>query len=155
MKKHLLLLLLIPLMIISSCTKDADEVKEAIPVDNQLEATRVYLKGTWTITEDKRTYYDSNNVKIGEYPGTLGQVNFDGNTTLTSTYNGVVTIGSYSVSSDKQGQYLTLGNGQGTNEIFTIVSISNTNLSISLTNPINLWLTKTGGFVETSSLIKQ
>jgi hypothetical protein len=124
MKKQLLMLLLLPAMILASCSKSSS--------DNQPDTTDVKLKGTWTEVESKYAYYNAANVKIYEETTSLGQLSFDGKSTLTVTYEGDVLTGSYAVSKDSLGEYLTISK-DGDSHKYYIIAISNTNLTLSTT----------------------
>ncbi|MGY0038488.1 hypothetical protein [Pedobacter sp. NJ-S-72] len=88
-------------------------------------------------------------MKIFEETNEVGGVYiFDGKSTVTATYDGPPNKGTYTITKDNNTEYLTMS-GDGDTQKFTISSISNTNLSLSLETLNDSYLE--GGKIKTAA----
>lgn len=121
--RQFLVLLLLPALVITSCSKKSDST----PEENQ----QTMIKGTWKQTTGKYEYYDAKGTKIYEQTVDLGTLTFDGNTTVTSTIGGDTEKASYAFSKEGSTNFLTFTSGTDISK-YTLVSLSNTSMSLSI-----------------------
>lgn len=121
MKKRLLFLL-ISVVFISSCKKDAEP---------KSDETQSHLKGEWSEIASKYEYYNASGTKVFEETVSLGTVIFDGISTVTATYEEESNTGSYTLTKEGTEQFLTFTDGNESRK-YTLVSISNTTMTLSL-----------------------
>lgn len=121
--KQILVLLLLPALLITSCSKKSD----SSPEENQ----QSLIKGNWKEVASKYEYYDATGTKIYEETVDLGTLSFDGNATITTNYGGDIEKGSYSLSKNGSANFLTLSDGTDSRK-YSLVSLTNTNMTLTL-----------------------
>jgi prenyltransferase beta subunit len=153
MKKSLLLLFILPALLLSSCSKKWEEP------ETEPETTEVKLKGTWKESSSKREYYDETGAKIHETDAPLSTITLDGASTYEAKYYSEIVKGTYSVTKDNSGEYITFLTGSDYNQ-FKIHFTNNSNLKLTLETINDVYfvdsIQKTAAkSVFTSTLVKQ
>jgi hypothetical protein len=125
MKKSTLLLLLLPLLIFASCSKNSEEP------ETEPETTEVKLKGTWSQSTSKYEFFDEKGTKIHEEVIPYSTVAFDGVSNFVRTYDTRVITGTYTIIRNSSGEFIT-GIEDNDYQAFKIETISNTTMVVSL-----------------------
>jgi hypothetical protein len=124
MRKTLAFILLLIPLLMTNCSKEADV--EIVP------SLATKLKGTWTETSLVVVFYNASGEKLYEQANAPGKMCFDGSSTVTATYADRPTVtASYTISSDNTGNYLHVSNDEES-RIYKIISISDTQLTLTL-----------------------
>ncbi len=125
MKKSLLLLLILPALLFASCSKKWEEP------ETEPETTEVKLKGTWKESASKREYFDETGAKIHEEDAPLSTITLDGGSAYEAKYYADIVTGTYSVTKDSSGEYITFLTGSDYNQ-FTIHFTNSYNLKLTM-----------------------
>jgi hypothetical protein len=120
--KRILLMLLLPAMIFSSCKKNTDD-----PADD----IQARIKGNWSETSSKYEYFNASGTKVFEETVSLGAISFDGGSVVSVTYDDEIFEATYSITKEESIDYLTITGGAESSK-YVIASLSKTKLTLSL-----------------------
>jgi len=120
--KRILLMLLLPAMIWSSCKKNTDD-----PADD----IQGIIKGDWSETSSKYDYFNASGTKVFEESVSLGAISFDGGSVVSVTFDDEIFEATYTITKEGSIDYLTISDGAESSK-YVITSISKTKLTLSL-----------------------